>query len=58
LAQAPDSNTTRGYLNSAFTPAEISAVQTASNAALANQIPAWLTQRAQELACDLHDEPY
>ena len=58
LAQAPDSNTTRGYLNSAFTPAEIPAVQTTSNAALANQIPAWLTQRAQEIACDLHDEPY
>jgi putative transposase len=58
LAQAPDSNTIRSYLNGAFTTAEIPALQTASNAALASQIPIWLTTRAQEIACDLHDEPY
>lgn len=58
LAQAPDSNTIRGYLNGAFTSAEIPALQAASNAALASQVPTWLTARAQEIACDLHDEPY
>ena len=57
LAHAPDSNTIRGYLNGAFAPADIPALQTASNAALASQVPAWLTTRAQAIACDLHDEP-
>jgi hypothetical protein len=58
LAQAPDSNTIRGYLNEAFAPADIPALQIASNAALASQVPGWLTTRPQEIACDLHDEPY
>ena len=58
LANAPDSNTIRYYLNQAFTPADIPALQSASNAALASQLPVWLAVRAQEMACDLHDEPY
>ena len=34
LAHAPDSNTIRSYLNEAFSPADIPALQTASNTAL------------------------
>lgn len=58
LAHAPDSNTIRSYLNEAFSPADIPALQTASNTALVSQVPGWLTRRAQDIACDLHDEPY
>jgi putative transposase len=58
LPDAPDSNTIRYYLNEAFTPADIPALQADSNAALASQLPDWLRVRAQEIACDLHDEPY
>lgn len=58
LRDVPDSNTVRGQLNLAFAPTEVRASETQCNAALASQLPAWLTRRPVELACDLHDAPY
>ncbi len=58
LPDAPDSNTLRGYLNEAFPPEDVRAVEALSNATLASQLPAWLRHHPLELACDLHDEPY
>lgn len=58
LPGAPDSNTLRGYLNAAFPPEDVRAVEATSNETLASQLPAWLRHHPLELACDLHDEPY
>lgn len=58
LTAAPAANTVRGYLHDALPPREIPALQVACNAALAEQLPAWLGQHPREVACDLHDEPY
>jgi hypothetical protein len=58
LPRAPASSTVRGYLNAAFPPSQIPALQQACNASLASQLPAWLRAHPQEIACDLHDAPY
>jgi hypothetical protein len=64
LPGAPASSTIRGCLHDAFPPSAIPALQASYNAALASQLPAWLRGHPpvctgrQEVACDLHDEPY
>lgn len=58
LPEAPASNTVRGYLHDGFPPSAIPALQDNCNAALASQLPEWLRWHPQEVACDLHDEPY
>jgi len=58
LADAPAANTVRGYLHAALSPQQIPALQTACNAALAEQLPVWLTHHPRAVACDLHDIPY
>ena len=58
LTGAPDSNTVRGYINEQLTPQQIRALQRDCNRALASQLPVWLRDHPQEIACDLHDEPY
>jgi len=58
LADAPDSNTVRGYLKKQLTPDDIRALQRDCNRALASQLPAWLRDHPKEVAIDLHDEPY
>ncbi|MBA4379418.1 MAG: hypothetical protein C0393_01805 [Anaerolinea sp.] len=58
LPGAPDSNTVRGYLNEQLKPQQIPALQRDCNRALASQLPIWLRDYPQEVACDLHDESY
>lgn len=58
LADAPDSNTVRGYLKEQLTSDQIGALQRACNRALASQLPTWLRDHPKEVALDLHDEPY
>ena len=58
LANAPDSNTVRGYLNEQLTPLIIGDLKRRCNRALANQLPAWLADHPKEVAFDLHDAPY
>jgi len=58
LTGAPDSNTVRGYINEQLTPQKIRALQRDCNRALASQLPVWLRDHPQEIACDLHDESY
>ena len=58
LENAPDSNTMRSYLNEQLRPEKIRALQRECNQALASQLPSWLQDHPQEIACDLHDEPY
>jgi hypothetical protein len=58
LANAPDSNTVRGYLNEQLTPKIIGTLKRQCNRALANQLPAWLADHPKEVAFDLHDAPY
>jgi len=58
LLEAPDSNTVRLYLNQQLTAGKIKALQKECNAALASQLPFWLRDHLQEIACDLHEEPY
>jgi hypothetical protein len=58
LANAPDSNTVRGYLNEQLTPMIIGDLKRRCNRALANQLPAWLADHPKEVAFDLHDAPY
>lgn len=58
LQDAPDSNTVRGYLKEQLTEDEIRTVQHGCNRALASQLPLWLRERPQEVAIDLHDDPY
>jgi hypothetical protein len=58
LANAPDSNTIRGYLKEQLTSDRIRALQRACNRALASQLPIWLRDHPKEVALDLHDAPY
>jgi putative transposase len=58
LSSAPASSTVRGYLHDGFPPSAIPALEACYNAALASQLPEWLREHPQEVACDLHDEPY
>jgi hypothetical protein len=58
LARAPDSNTVRLYLSEQLRVEKIDALQHECNEALASQRPSWLGDHPQEIACDLHDEPY
>jgi hypothetical protein len=53
LTGAPDSNTVRGYINEQLTPQQIRALQRDCNRALASQLPVWLRDHPQEIACDL-----
>jgi len=58
LLGAPAGNTVRGYLHAGCPPSAIPALQTQCNAALASQLPTWLSAHPREVACDLHDVPY
>lgn len=58
LANAPDSNTVRGYLNAQFTAGTIRALEHDCNRALYSQWPHWLWSLSLDLAIDLHDECY
>ncbi|MFZ1043894.1 MAG: hypothetical protein WCA79_09000 [Anaerolineales bacterium] len=58
LATAPDSHTVRFYLSEQLKVEKIDALQQECNEALASQLPSWLRDHPQEIACDLHDEPY
>lgn len=58
LQDAPDSNTVRGYLKEQLTEDEIRTLQRDCNHALASQLPLWLREQPQEVAIDLHDDPY
>jgi len=58
LANAPDSNTVRGYLNEQLTPKIIGDLKRQCNRALASQLPSWLADHPREVAFDLHDAPY
>mgnify|MGYP001611974944 CR=1 FL=1 len=58
LQDAPDSNTVRGYLKEQLTENQIRTLQHDFNRALASQLPSWLRERPQEVAIDLHDDPY
>lgn len=58
LAEAPDSNTVRGYLKGQLPVTAIRGLQRDCNRALAGQLPAWLRDTPREIAIDLHDEPY
>ncbi len=57
LANAPDSNTVRGYLNEQLTPKIIGDLKRQCNRALASQLPSWLADPPREVAFDLHDAP-
>lgn len=57
LSGAPDSNTVRGYINEQLTPRQVRSLRRDCNRALASQLPGWLRDHPQEVACDLHDEP-
>ncbi len=54
----PDSNTIRVYLNQQLKPERIPWLQRECNEALASQLPSWLWDHPQQIACDLHEEPY
>ena len=57
LATFADSNTILGYVNRQLAADALAELERQINAALVAQIPArW--QRAREIACDLHDEPF
>ncbi|MEK7277357.1 MAG: transposase [Chloroflexota bacterium] len=58
LADAPDSNTVRGYLNEQLIPPIIGNLKRQCNRALASQLPSWLADHPKEVAFDLHDAPY
>ena len=58
LADAPDSNTVRGYLKEQLPVSTIRGLQHDCNRALASQLPAWLRDAPRDIAIDLHDEPY
>jgi len=58
LADAPDSNTVRGYLKDQLTVTTIRGLQRDCNRALAGQLPDWLRDTPRDIAIDLHDEPY
>jgi putative transposase len=58
FVNAPDSNTVRSYINRQLRPEKIRDLQQECNQALASQLPFWLQDHPQEVACDLHDEPY
>jgi putative transposase len=58
LAEAPDSNTVRGYLKDQLRVTSIRGLQRDCNRALASQLPEWLRDAPRDIAIDLHDEPY
>ena len=58
FVNAPDSNTVRSYINRQLRPEKIRDLQQECNQALASQLPFWLQDHPQEVACVLHDEPY
>jgi len=56
--ECADSNTIRDYLNQAFCVGTLSDLETQVNAALAHELPKKVFAKAQELAIDLHDQPF
>ncbi len=58
LPGAPDSNTVLGYIHEQLTLPHIRALERDCNRGLASLLPEWLRDHPQEVACDLHDEPY
>jgi len=58
LTDVPDSNTVRGYIAAQLAAEAIPDIERRCNQAVQTQLPQWLLQQAQEVALDLHDEPY
>ena len=56
--ESADSNTIRDYLNQAFRAETLGNLEAQVNAALAHELPKKVFVRAQELAIDLHDQPF
>jgi hypothetical protein len=56
--ESADSNTIRDYLNQAFCAERLSDLETQVNAALAHELPRKVFAKAQDLAIDLHDQPF
>ena len=58
LERTPDANTVRGYLTDQLSPDTLPDLERQWNQLFQALLPAWLITRPQELAVDLHDEPY
>lgn len=58
LLTAPHANTIRGYLHDQLGLAQLAELEQGWNRALQQVLPEWLRERPQEVALDLHDEPY
>ena len=58
LRDAPHANTVRGHLTAQLHPQTIPDLERQWNDALAARVPDWLLARPQDVAIDLHDEPY
>lgn len=58
LPGAPCAETVRRYLHPQLPPGDLARVEAQLNAALVARLPGRLTQQAQEVALDFHDEPY
>ncbi len=58
LTTAPAANTVRSHLTAPLASLAIPDLEQHGNAALAARAPAWLQERPQEVAVDVHDEPY
>lgn len=56
--ESADSNTIREYLNGAFTAESLSDLESQVNAALCRELPKKVYLRQQELAIDLHEQPF
>ena len=56
--KSADSNTIRDYLNQAFRAETLSHLEAQVNAALGHELPKKVFAKAQELAIDLHDQPF
>lgn len=58
LENAPHPNTVRGYLSAQLRAEDIPELERRCNQLLRDLIPTWLRQESQEVAFDLHNEPY
>jgi len=56
--ESADSNTIRDYLNAAFNPESLAALEAQVNTSLTHDLPKKVFAKAQELAIDLHDQPF
>ncbi len=58
LLGTPDPETIRRYLNAQLRVDDLPALLAQVNAALAEELPAWLWRAAHDVAIDFHDRPY